>query len=202
MNTIHIYLDESGDLGFNSQSSNHIVIALLITKSPFKIERCIKRIRQRKLKKKLKELPEIKFNKSDELIREKTLKCIANEPIDIAYIILDKNRLNPDMQHHKQEIYNLITGYLLRCLPYENSTTSKLIVDKRIFNKVIRADFDKYIKQKAAFKVDITHENSESNKCLQAVDFIAGAIFRKYESGDSRYYNIIKDRIKVSKPLL
>jgi len=60
---------ESGDLGFNRKSSNHIVIALLITKNPFKVERCIKRIRLRKLKKKLKELPEIKFNKSNDHIR-------------------------------------------------------------------------------------------------------------------------------------
>lgn len=202
MNSIHIYLDESGDLGFNSESSNHIVIALLITKSPYKIERCIKRIRQRKLKKKLKELPEIKFNKSSNHIREKTLACIAKESIEIAYIVLDKNGLNPGRQHHKQEVYNFITGYLLSCLPYGNTTRSKLVVDKRISSKVIRADFDQYVKQKASFKVEITHENSEYNKCLQAVDFIAGAIFRKYESSDNRFYDIIKDKIKVAEKLL
>ena len=87
------------------------------------------------------------------------------------------------------------------CLPYGNTIHSKLIVDKRISNKVIRADFDEYIKQNTAFKVDITHENSMYNQCLQATDFIAGAIFRKYESGDSRYYDFIKDRIKVSQQL-
>lgn len=87
------------------------------------------------------------------------------------------------------------------CLPYENTTHSSLIVDKRISNKVIRADFDDYIKQKTAFKVDITHENSMYNQCLQATDFIAGAIFRRYESGDSKYYDLITNRIKVSKKL-
>lgn len=202
MNMIHIYLDESGDLGFNPNSSNHIVIALLITNSPFRIERCIKKIRKRKLKKKLKELPEIKFNKSSDHIREKTITCIAKENIEIAYIVLDKNCVNPTRQNHKQKIYNFITGYLMRSLPYGNTANLKLIVDKRISNKVIRADFDQYIKQKAAFKVDITHENSEYNKCLQATDFIAGAIFRKYESSDSRFYDLIKDRIKIAEHLL
>jgi len=201
MNSIHIYLDESGDLGFDSSSSKHIVIALLITKTPVHIGRCIKKIRQRKLKKKLKELPEIKFNKSDDHIRELTLTCIAKEPIEIAYIVLDKNQVNPTRHNHKQDIYNFITGYLMCCLPFENTTHSKMIVDKRIAKKVLRADFDQYVKQKAAFKVDITHENSMYNQCLQATDFIAGAIFQKYEFEDDRFYDIIKDRIKVSKQL-
>ncbi|MDD5473723.1 MAG: DUF3800 domain-containing protein [Candidatus Methanoperedens sp.] len=201
MNSIHIYLDESGDLGFNPTSSRNIVIALLITKMPLHIGRCIKKIRQRKLKKKLRELPEIKFNKSDDHIRELTLTCIAKEPIEIAYIVLDKKQVNPVRHNHKQEIYNFITGYLMHCLPFDNATHSKLIVDKRIAKKVLRADFDQYVKQKAAFKVDITHENSMYNQCLQATDFVAGAIFQKYEFEDSRFYDIIKDRIKVSKQL-
>jgi len=108
MNSIHIYLDESGDLGFDPSSSKYIVIALLITKTPVHIGRCIKKIRQRKLKKKLKELPEIKFNKSDDHIRELTLTCIAKEPVEIAYIVLDKTQVNPARHNHKQEIYNLI----------------------------------------------------------------------------------------------
>ncbi|VVB87538.1 Uncharacterised protein [uncultured archaeon] len=202
MNHIHIYLDESGDLGFNpTSSSKHIVIALLITETPSHIERCIKKIRQRKLKKNLKELPEIKFSKSNDLIREITLGCLVKDPIDIAYIVLDKNRVNPAKYNHKQEIYNFITGYLMCCLPFGNTTHSKLIVDKRISKKVLRADFDQYVKQKATFKVDITHANSMYNHCLQATDFIAGAIFQKYEFADSRFYDIIKDRIKVSKQL-
>ena len=87
------------------------------------------------------------------------------------------------------------------CLPFENTIHSKMIVDKRIAKKVLRADFDQYVKQKTAFKVDITHENSMYNQCLQATDFIAGAIFQKYEFADNRFYDIIKDRIKVSKQL-
>lgn len=201
MNPTHIYLDESGDLGFNLTSSKHIVIALLITKTPIHIGRCIKKIRQRKLKKKLKELPEIKFNKSDDHIRMLTLNCIAKEPIEIAYIVLDKNRVNPARHNHKQKIYNFITGYLMCCLPYGNTTHSKLIVDKRIEKKILRADFDQYVKQKAAFKVDIIHENSMYNQCLQATDFISGAIFQKYEFADSRFYDLIKDKIKISKQL-
>ncbi len=198
---MYIYLDESGDLGFNINSSQHIIIALLITKSPHKIERCIKRIRQRKLKKKLKELPEIKFNNSDSYIREKTLECIAKEAIEIAYVALNKKNVNPNNRYHNGKIYNFIAGHIMSSLPYENHTKTKLIVDKRISNKIIRTGFDHYIKQETSFKVEIVHENSQLNKCLQATDFIVGAIFRKYESGDSKYYDIIKNNIKIAEHL-
>jgi hypothetical protein len=50
------------------------------------------------------QLPEIKFNKSGDNIREKTLICIARENIEIAYIVLDKSRVNPTKQNHKQKI--------------------------------------------------------------------------------------------------
>lgn len=36
---------------------------------------------------------------------------------------------------------------------------------------------------------------SHENKSLQAVDFISWAIFRKYESKNYRFYNIIKTKI-------
>ena len=44
-------------------------------------------------------------------------------------------------------------------------------------------------------------KKSEEDKCLQAVDFICWAIFRKLEHKDDSYYNLIKDRIKEENPL-
>jgi hypothetical protein len=77
-----------------------------------------------------------------------------------------------------------------------------MVVDKRSHSRIIRSDFDQYVKEKAAFNLTIVHENSEYNKCLQAADFIAGAIYRKYESGDSRFYKLIEEKITVAEHLL
>ena len=202
---LYIYLDESGDLGFSSNSSNHIIIALLITKEPNKIERCIKRIRLRNLKKKLKELPEIKFNKSDDNIRKKVLKCIIKEPIEINYIVLKKNKSNPNpfksytSQNHTHEIYNNITGQLLNSIQLEKSGKIKLTVDKRTPNKLIRADFDQHIQQEVNFKIDIVHENSEFNKCIQATDFIAGAIAGEMANEENRELREVMANVDIRK---
>ena len=46
---------------------------------------------------------------------------------------------------------------------------------------------------------EIYHEDSETNKGLQSVDFIAGAIGYKYNNGISMYVDIIKNNIVIEK---
>ncbi len=37
--------------------------------------------------------------------------------------------------------------------------------------------------------------------CLQVLDFVSWAIFRKYESKDEEFYNIIRNKITTEKPM-
>jgi hypothetical protein len=58
---------------------------------------------------------------------------------------------------------------------------------------------DRYIKFKIKNKnmgceIDVEHKNSNREGCLQVLDFISWAIFRKYESKDERFYDIIKKK--------
>lgn len=68
--------------------------------------------------------------------------------------------------------------------------------------KIIREDFDSYIRTKiderTFFKprIKISHYDSKNSPGLQACDFISWSIFRKYESDDEEYYRIFKDKIK------
>lgn len=43
--------------------------------------------------------------------------------------------------------------------------------------------------------ISIVHVDSKSDVCIQAVDFIAGAINSKYCSDESEYYTQIKDKM-------
>ena len=42
----------------------------------------------------------------------------------------------------------------------------------------------------------IQHDISTNNKELQIVDYVAWSIHRKYNAGDSSYYNIIRAKIR------
>ena len=197
---MHIYLDESGNLGYSDKSSKYFLIALLVTKNHKSIDNCIKRIRQRKLKKKFKEIPELKFNNSDEIIKKLILKCIANREANIYYILLDKRKVSNKSATTKTEFYTYLTGFLISQI-LEEKENIELIVDKSLTREK-REEFNKYIKDKIIDKlkskvnIRVEHKDSKEDKCIQAVDFVAGAIFSKYEFNKDIYYNIIQSRIK------
>lgn len=59
MHTSTVFVDESGDLGFGSGSSRYITIGALITDCPDDVRRIPLHIRKRKLKKRLRQKPEL-----------------------------------------------------------------------------------------------------------------------------------------------
>jgi len=46
--------------------------------------------------------------------------------------------------------------------------------------------------------IEVTHVDSKQCPCVQAVDFVAGAISRKYRTGDDSYYLKIEQRIAIA----
>lgn len=61
-----IYLDESGDLGFGPRASKHFILAAVIARNPSEVGRCIKRVREQRLPKKYKQIPELKIELNQE----------------------------------------------------------------------------------------------------------------------------------------
>jgi hypothetical protein len=53
--------DESGDLGFGPRASKHFILAAVIARNPSEVGRCIKRVREQRLPKKYKQIPELKY---------------------------------------------------------------------------------------------------------------------------------------------
>lgn len=198
---MYIFLDESGDLGFSKKSQQYFVIAILITKDKKPIENCIKRVRQRKLPKKYRRIPELKFRNSNRIIRKSVLKCLSKRDVEISYILLNKRRVYRRLQDKKNIVYNYITSFLLQKVLSEESDKIEFVVD-RLYTKRNREEFNSYINYKIrrvlrrTIKISIEHKNSEEERCLQAVDFVAGAIYRKYVFDDESYYSIIRDKIQ------
>ena len=209
----YIVLDESGDLGFDftkKKTSKFFVITLMFLKKKRPIEKIIKNIFKGFTKK------EIKFHhgtlhcfKEKQSIRKKVLNQINEKDISIISIILNKMKVYTKLQDEKPILYNYVTNILLdrvftkMLIPVEKNLT--FIASKRETNKFLNQNFETNLTSKVLknhnieFKVMI--KKSEEDKCLQAVDFICWAIFRKLEHKDDSYYNLIKDRIKEENPL-
>ena len=205
---MQVYLDESGSIvnGFVTNASKSVpyfVLAALVLREDLPIKRCIKDIRQNKIKKRYKKTSELKFNDSDNNIKRRILECIGRTNNDIGYAILR----NSDIQHEvePQLIYNEICRQLAYKVinTYGMSGQVEIIMDKSLYGSQ-RVKFDAHMADRSGIVVPATlgemkvsHVDSASCPFIQAVDFIAGAINRRYRDGDDLYYQKIQHKIAL-----
>lgn len=198
----YIFLDESGDLGFKPKSSKWFVITVVFTENHRKIEKVIKKVRGQ-LKKKYKKVSELHAYHSQDSTKTKLLKYLACEDIKILCIVLNKERVHIDLQSQKNYLYNYTANILLdrlyRKKIIKTDEPIELYLDQKETNKFLKDNFEKYLRnslsKKGQKKINIQIKPSHTEKCLQAVDFISWAIFRKHEMKDNKYYEIIKNKI-------
>lgn len=205
----YIFLDESGDLGFKSTSSRWFLFTIVLTNDHKKIERIIKNIR-RGLRKKYK-LKELHAYHADAVTRHRMLKKMSDlDDLKILCIVLNKKKVYIDLQNQKNYLYNYTANILLDRLHNKKLIKTdepiSLYIDQKDTNKFIRENFEKYLKDNLVKrgnngKIEIRIKPSHTERCLQAVDFVSWAIFRKYESNDYEYYEDIKDKIIEEKLL-
>ncbi len=197
MAKLYIFLDESGDLG--KRGSKYFSIAVIYTETPKELERCIKRIRIRKLKRKMKELPEIKANNSSDIIRRRVLKDLLKTSCHIDIITVNKEKIYDYLFEKKEKLYNYIAGILMDEILIHQEDL-EIIVDRKYNNTVLREEFDNYLSgklraSKPAVKIKITHLMSHENSGLQVADFVAWSVNRKFSLDDDSYFKIIERKI-------
>jgi hypothetical protein len=198
-----IYLDESGDLGFGPRASRYFILAAIIARDPEQVRMCIKRVRRQKLPKKYKKIPELKFHNSSQTIRRRVLDCVARTDTDIAYAVLRKHQVYERLKSAPSILYNYITGSLISKIitAYALESPVKVFVDRSLYG-LEREHFNNYLTWKACLgnyseelniePPEIVHIDSRQDRCIQMVDFVAGAIGHRYYSEDSSYYDTIE----------
>jgi hypothetical protein len=178
---------------------------------PLAINRCFAKLRKNKLKKKYHELPEFKFNNSGSEIKRRILLCIAASNVDVCYCVLRKNQVRPHLRTQHQIIYNYLTGLMISKIVqrYSQERDLEITVDKSL-NGIQREAFNQYVvfktmdemekKSTSDFQmpvIQISHTDSACEPCIQAVDFIAGALHYYYRENDDTYFNIIDEKIRI-----
>lgn len=205
---MQIYLDESGRIvnGLVADAYESVpcfVLAALVPREDISIKRCIKDIRRKKIKKRYKHTSELKFNDSDYTIRRRILECIGRTNNDIGYAILYNFKIQHEVE--PQFIYNEICRQLIYKIinNYSPSDQVEVVIDKSLYGAQ-RAAFNAHMADRSGMivpsslgEVKVTHVDSKACACIQAVDFIAGAINRKYRDNDDLYYMKIQHKIAL-----
>lgn len=208
----YIFMDESGDLGFNPKKNNskYFVITILATGDKRPIEKIVKNV-HRMLRKKVKKLSGgiLHAVKEKPATRKRLLTFLAEKECLIMTIYLNKAKVYTKFHEEKHVLYNYVTNILIDRIMtkrlIDKNSVVYLIAARRETNKFLNDNFKTYlenqIKNKHGLKITIEIKNPSEEKSLQAVDFVSWGIFRKYERGEDLYYSLIKKRIVEENPL-
>ena len=211
MKEISLFIDESGNLG--SLGRFFLICALEINSSVSKTaSRRVARIINRfKLKKKIPKMIELKgwsLKKDD---RIEIITKILSKDIKVRYIVLDKEKTT--MLLKKSDDKNACYNYLVQLLIQEiikthnNIKKVNIYLDNRSVKIGNRLSLKPYLYNKLILEqlettecvkrveFDITYLESESCYLIQCADIISNSLYKKYNSNNNTFYNIIKPYI-------
>lgn len=207
-----IYLDESGNLGFDFSlpgTSRFLIISCMICYTQEAIlgaHRAVKLTRKNKLGK---NVAELKGNNTSLAVKKYFYTHLEkNKSWEIITIATDKQAL---LKHRNKKgaivdknlFYDEVAGRLLSQINLSPDDASiHLIIDKSK-NKNALKEFDNSIKtmiRSIIFEkrqLFIHHRSSQADPGLQIADLFSWGIYRKYQNSDHDWYDIFKSRIAL-----
>lgn len=212
-----LYLDESGDLGFdfvNKKPSEYFTITILAIQGVENNRKLINSVKQT-IKRKLNPrehrkriVGELKGTSSTIEVKKYFYKQIEKLPFALFSITLNKIKVFERLRRNKERVYNYVARLVLDKIRFENATTQiDLIVDRSKSQKEI-AEFNQYVFDQLQGRINpkvilnIEHRTSHIYRGLQSVDVFCWGIFRTYERKDFDWFNVFKGKIKYNEMFL
>jgi hypothetical protein len=207
-----IFLDESGDLGFDlskTGASRKFVIALLVCENEATakaIQIAVKRTLRNKLNHKKtagRFVHEMKGTGTTIGIKQYFYRQLPKNGWAIYTVALNKACVESHLTDKmgKKKLYNFLSRFILEHVPLSSSRGIRLVVDKSK-NSAEMKEFNHYLESQLEAmmplesRLYINHERSQENTGLQAVDLFCWGIYRKYEHGDQEWYQIYRGSIE------
>ncbi len=212
----YLYLDESGDLGFdfvNKKSSEFFTITILALSS-IEANRALITATKRTIRKKLNpknqnKIHELKGAATTLEIKKYFYDQIKKIEFDIYAITLDKKRLYKHLTKDKERIYNFIARQVIDKIPFDKfeENAIELIVDKSKTKSEI-ADFNHSVREQFAAKIrpnisiNIQHRKSHETHGLQACDLFSYGIFLAHERSKTEWLELFKNKVLLDEVYL
>jgi hypothetical protein len=196
----YAYLDESGTVTPFLAADRFLVVGVVAADQAAvrALELHVKRLKKKLSKKAMQTSGgELKARLATPEQLEKLLRAVADEDVAIVTAVVDKRmvyREPDDPEDWYRGAVALVARHCAARWPH-----LKIILDKRYTNQDLRDRLDEAIENKVGClrdsDVSIEHADSKATPCLQVADYIAWVIRRKYEEGETQYYDLVKGRI-------
>lgn len=201
----YIYMDESGDLGFNDYelNSKFFIITFLIANNEKEISNVMKNLYKWMEGKKVRRKKSAFFHANQEWKAsvKRALDLASRRDIKVVSLILQKDIISRKDKENIHSLYNKAVWYLLEQCERRNYLTYKdkhyFIASRKETKRQLNENFISYLASSHSdlLDIDIIIDNPSQVKWLELVDPISFAIYQKYEYWDLELYSVIKNKI-------
>ncbi|HEX9757097.1 MAG TPA: DUF3800 domain-containing protein [Nitrospiria bacterium] len=207
-----LYLDESGDLGFDffgKRPSRFFTVAIMAVDGIEENRKIIKAVRKTIRRKfPIKRDVELKGVRTRIEIKQYFYSLIRPVRFSIYALTLNKRRVYDELATQKDRVYNFISRKVLDQFPFEDAETRIQLYLDRCKSKLEVREFNSYLERQLKSRIDprvplsIDHADSSDNPGLQVIDLFAWGIFRKYEKKDSEWFEVFKEKVRYDERYL
>ena len=205
MSTLHVCLDEAGDLSFTPKGSKYYLFAAAWTYDPYPLARALTDLRYSLLKQGH-NLDSFHATEDKQANRDAVVTSLtAHEGWNFAGLVVEKRKLNPSIRE-PEVFYPKFAGMLLafvlkgrvkpgasRVLAFTDTLPIKRKRDavEKAFKETCRKHLPKT-------PFEMYHHPRQSNCWIQAADYCCWSLQRKCERADLRTYDVLKARLAKS----
>jgi hypothetical protein len=202
--SVYIFLDESGDLGFTSAGSRYFVLSSVIMQRPFDLYRALEDLRYTCLE----EGSEFEYfhcTNNTRSVRDRVFDLLGSGMTGktLDSLIIEKPKTGPALRH-EDRFYPEMLAYLLRYVlnrPAIKAASEVIVITdtpplrrrRNATEKAVKTSLAKMLPRGIPYR--IVHHSSQAHYGLQIADYCSWAIFRKYETGDRSAYDRIRSAI-------
>ena len=198
--TLYIFIDEGGNIDFSNKGTNFFTLTALSKIRPFAIYGPLIDLKYDLWEKGI-EFEYFHATEDTQKTRNEVFGLISKNisRFTVDSIVVEKRKTNPSLYFpvkFYQKIFQVLLNYVLE--RYKDRFSKIIIITDAIPVTKNRREIQKAIKQyitNRSFSYRVFHHSSKSDINLQIVDYLNWAIFRKWESGDLRSYNVIKEAV-------
>ncbi len=198
---LYIFLDEGGNFDFSKSGTKYFVLTALSKQRPFRAYRPLNELKY-DLVEKGNDIEYFHASEDRQAVRNAVFQIITTrlEEVCLDSLIIEKRKTAPSL-HNQEKFYSeMISNLVSHVIGRSNlAGGDKVIVftdnipvhrKKESAEKAIRRSLSHKLGEKVPY--EILHHQSKSNFDLQIIDYCNWAVFRKWESGDRRSYEMIR----------
>jgi hypothetical protein len=204
---LYLFLDEGGNLDFSPHGTRFFTLTCLTKLRPFAASRGLSDLKYDLIEQGM-DIDRFHASEDRQQVRNQVFEIIGSHltGVRVDSVIVDKKMTAPKIRA-VERFYPMMLGQLLRYVirGHEGNATFKevvVITDSLPLRKKEEA-IKKGIKETLgamlppSVKYRIFHHDSKSNLDLQIVDYFNWAIYRKWNDGDCRSYDLIKSVVRT-----